>query len=148
MFQFSIIFSIPRFDLYSVVVTGQPTSSRRVFGTDNKLVPILDVDNNTEAGGGNVFMHDVVRKVLVSPDSPFEALPNGANMRVDVRRTTPIGDNAGLPLEDLGVLPDETCQMTRNDLMNGNADLLNDAARALSVMQCKAGVLDVNKDRG
>ncbi len=53
-------------------------------------------------------------------------------MRVAIRRTTRVGDNAGLPLEDLGVIPDGTYQMTRNDLMNANADLLNEAARILS----------------
>ncbi len=101
---------------------------------DNKIGPILGVDNNTGAGGANVFTHDLVQTVLAGPDSPIEDLPNGANMRVAIRRTTRVGDNAGLPLEDLGVVPDETHQLTRNDLMNGNPDLINEAARILSEM--------------
>jgi hypothetical protein len=99
---------------------------------DNEIGPILGVDNNTGAGGANVFTHDLVQAVLAGPDSPIEALPNGANMRVAIRRTTRVGANAGLPLEDLGVLPDEIHQLTRNDLMNGNPDLINEAARILS----------------
>ena len=101
---------------------------------DNKIGPILGVDNNTGAGGANVFTHDLVQTVLTGPDSPIEALPNGANMRVAIRRTTRVGDNAGLPLEDIGVVPDETHQLTRNDLMNSNPDLINEAARILSDM--------------
>ena len=70
--------------------------------------------------------------MLAGPDSPIEDLPNGADMRVAIRRTTRVGDNAGLPLEDLGVVPDSTHELTRNDLMNDNADLINEAARILS----------------
>jgi hypothetical protein len=101
---------------------------------DNKIGPILGVDNNTGAGGANVFTHDLVQTVLAGPDSPIEALPNGANMRVAIRRTIRVGDNAGLPLEDLGVVPDATHQLTRDDLMNGNPDLINEAAQILSEM--------------
>ena len=101
---------------------------------DNKIGPILGVDNNTGAGGANVFTHDLVKTVLAGPDSPIEDLPNGANMRVAIRRTTRVGDNAGLPLEDLGVVPDVIHQLTRDDLLNGNPDLINEAARILSTM--------------
>ena len=79
---------------------------------DNELGPILGVDDNTGAGGANVFTHDLVQTVLAGPDSPIEDLPNGANMRVAIRRTTRVGANAGLPLEDLGVIPDETHELT------------------------------------
>ena len=101
---------------------------------DNKIGSILGVDNNTGAGGANVFTHNLVQTVLAGPDSPIEGLPNGVNMRVAIRRTTRIGDNAGLPLEDIGVVPDEIHQLTRNDLMNGNSDLIDEAARILSEM--------------
>jgi hypothetical protein len=101
---------------------------------DNKIGLILGVDGNTGAGGANVFTHDLVQTVLAGPESPIEPLPNGANMRVAIRRTTRVGDNTGLPLEDIGVIPDEIHQLTHNDLMNGNPDLINEAARILSEM--------------
>ena len=101
---------------------------------DNELGPILGVDHNTGAGGANVFTHDLVQAVLAGPGSPIEALPNGANMRVAIRRTTRVGANAGLPLEDLGVVPDETHELTRNDVLNDNPDLINEAGRILSEM--------------
>ena len=71
---------------------------------------------------------------MAGPESPIEALPNGANMRVAIRRTTRVGANAGLPLEDLGVVPDKTHELTRNDVLNNNPDLINEAARILSEM--------------
>lgn len=101
---------------------------------DNKIGPILGVDKNTGAGGANVFTHDLVKTVLAGPESPIEALPNGANMRVAIRRTIRVGNNVGLPLEDLGVVPDATYQLTRDDLMSGNSGLINEAAQILSEM--------------
>ncbi len=91
---------------------------------DNNLGTILGVDDNTGAGGANVFTHDLLRHVLPGADSPFKALPRGADMRVAIRRTTRVGDNAGLPLEDLGVRPEERHQLTRDDVLEGNRDLI------------------------
>lgn len=99
---------------------------------DNKLGLILGVDNNTGAGGANVFTHDLLSHVLAGPNSPIRPLPNGANMRVAIRRTTRIGDNAGIPLEDLGIVPDATYQLTKDDLMNDNSGLINEATHILS----------------
>lgn len=99
---------------------------------DNRIGPILGVDDNTGAGGANVFTHDLVRTVLAGPGSPIEALPNGADMRVSIRRTTRVGENAGLPVEDLGVVPDMKHRLTRNDVLNGNPDLISEAASILS----------------
>jgi hypothetical protein len=41
-------------------------------------------------------------------------------------------ENAGTPVEDLGVIPDHRRELTRNDLLNGNEDLLNFAGEVLS----------------
>ena len=99
---------------------------------DNKMGTILGVDENTGAGGANVFRHGLLRDVLAGPDSPFEDLPNGADMRVAIRRTTRVGDNVGLPLEDLGVQPDQIHRMTRDDVLGDNRDLINAAAERLA----------------
>lgn len=97
---------------------------------DNELGRVLGTDGNTGAGGANVFTHDLLQQVVPGPNSPFRDLPRGANMRVAIRRTTRVGANSGLPLEDLGVQPDEVHRMTRNDVLNGNQDLV-EAATAL-----------------
>ena len=66
------------------------------------------------------------------PDSPYESLPEGAGMRVSIRRTLRVGERSGTPVEDLGVQPDERYFMTRNDLLNSNEDLIRSAAEILS----------------
>jgi hypothetical protein len=43
---------------------------------------------------------------LADADSPYLPLPNGAGMRVAVRRTLRVGKRAGTPVEDLGIIPD------------------------------------------
>ena len=101
---------------------------------DHKIGPILGTDNNTGAGGANVWTHQQIRNFFdganVTP--PLEQLPKGASMRVAIRRTIRVGDEAGTELEDLGVQPDQEHQLTRNDILNGNPDLLKRAADILS----------------
>jgi len=125
----------PRYDGPVVVITdARCYSTTDIFAAgfqDNKVGKILGVDENTGAGGANVFTHDVLRFVLQGPDSPIKPLPNGANMRVAIRRTTRVGDNAGLPLEDLGVHPDRLHRLTHNDVTNGNPDLIAAAVELL-----------------
>ena len=62
----------------------------------------------------------------------MEACPVVANMRVAIRRTLRVGERAGTPVEDLGVQPNFLHRMTRNDLINGNTDLIEFAASKLA----------------
>ncbi|HEY0647911.1 S41 family peptidase, partial [Phenylobacterium sp.] len=106
---------------------------------DHGIGPILGVDGNTGAGGANVWTHGLLEDLFSQgfppkpvPDSPFKALPKGANMRVAIRRTLRVGPNAGAEVEDLGVTPDHRHQMTRADVLNGNVDLMERAASLLA----------------
>jgi Peptidase family S41 len=99
---------------------------------DNGVGKILGVDGNTGAGGANVFTHSMLRQVLPGADSPFEPLPNGAEMRVAIRASTRVGERAGLPLEDLGVEPDTLHRLTRRDLLEDNVDLIEAAGAILA----------------
>ncbi|TDD17795.1 peptidase S41 [Kribbella turkmenica] len=106
---------------------------------DHEIGIILGVDDNTGAGGANVWTHGLLAALLnepppPDPTSPYEALPNGANMRVSIRRTLRVGDLSGTPVEDLGIRPHETHKMTRADLLDGNVDLLNKAGSLLAAM--------------
>lgn len=105
---------------------------------DHQVGVILGVDNNTGAGGANVWEHQLLKALfdLPSPaeDSPYMALPQGTGMRVSIRRTLRVGEEAGTPLEDLGVVPDLLHNMTRQDLLNHNMDLINRAAEILNDM--------------
>ena len=104
---------------------------------DHAIGTILGVDDNTGAGGANVWTHGLLASLLNEPPppdetSPYVALPNGANMRVAIRRTLRVGALSGTPVEDLGVKPTETHKMTQADLLEGNVDLLNRAGSLLA----------------
>ena len=98
---------------------------------EKTFVAILGVDNNTGARGANVFRHSLLRQVLPGPNSPFKSLPGGADMRVAIRQTTRVGENNGLPVEDLGVTPNQVHRMTRDHVMEGNRDLIATATALL-----------------
>jgi hypothetical protein len=109
---------------------------------DHQIGTVLGVDNNTGAGGANVWTHGLLTQLLQlptpDPTSPYVALPNGANMRVSIRRTLRVGErSAGTPVEDLGVIPDELHRMTRRDVLEGNADLLDRAGVILAQGQAR-----------
>ena len=79
---------------------------------DHGIGTILGVDENTGAGGANVWTHGLLAALLnepppPDPTSPYEALPNGANLRVAIRRTLRVGELAGTPVEDLGIQPSD-----------------------------------------
>jgi hypothetical protein len=103
---------------------------------DHAIGPVLGVDENTGAGGANVWTHGLLKTLLEVPTvdagSPYKALPKGANMRVSIRRTLRVGALAGTPVEDLGVLPDHLHGMTRDDVLSGNIDLLDRAGALLA----------------
>ncbi|MEU6796494.1 S41 family peptidase [Nonomuraea wenchangensis] len=108
---------------------------------DHGIGPVLGVDDNTGAGGANVWTHALLKLLLELPeraqDSPYRELPGGANMRVAIRRTLRVHDRAGTPVEDLGVVPDERHRMTRRDVLGGNADLLEHAGRLLAALPAR-----------
>ncbi len=117
---------------------------------DHGIGPVLGVEANTGAGGANVWDHGLLKQLLQVPapmdtSSPYGDLPRGAGMRVSIRRTLRVGERSGTPLEDLGVTPDQRHHMTRADLLNRNADLL-DRAGALLVAQ-PVRQLDVSATR-
>jgi hypothetical protein len=98
---------------------------------DHSVGKIIGVHGNTGAGGANVWSHADHLLRLELPDSPFKPLPRGARMRVAVRRSTRVGARSGVPVEDLGVVPDLPYEMTRNDVLNHNPDLIAFAASVL-----------------
>jgi hypothetical protein len=106
---------------------------------DHAIGKILGVDDNTGAGGANVWTHGLLSQLLQLPPpadnaSPYKPLPNGANMRVAIRRTLRVGELSGTPVEDLGVRPDAVHKLTRDDLLEGNVDLLDAAGALLASM--------------
>ena len=101
---------------------------------DNQVGRIMGVNENTGAGGANVWDHDLLIYLMGGRDSPFEPLENRGGMRVSIRRLLRIKEHEGMPLEDLGVKPDITHKMTKADLLNSNMDLINHAASIIAQM--------------
>ena len=98
---------------------------------DHEIGKVLGIDDNTGAGGANVWEF---KDILADwPDGPFKPLPAGAQFRVALRRTLRVGKRwGGQPVEDLGIIPDYRYQMTRRDLLEGNADLMEKAGELLA----------------
>ncbi|QUC58067.1 peptidase S41 [Streptomyces sp. A2-16] len=115
---------------------------------DHGIGPVLGTDDNTGAGGANVWTHALLKSLLEvptpDPESPYRPLPGGANLRVAIRRTVRVGARAGTPVEDLGVVPDIRHHLTRDDLLHDNADLLARAGEALAALPSFR--LDVARD--
>ncbi len=101
---------------------------------DNKVGKILGTNLNTGAGGANVWEYNDLAELMGNHDSRFKPLPNGARMRVAIRRTLRVNEHEGMPLEDLGVVPDKKHDMTEDDVLKDNVDLINSAARILAEM--------------
>ena len=101
---------------------------------DHKLGRILGTSGHTGAGGANVWEHADLVQTLPRLHSPFVPIRSGASFRVALRRCTRVGLRSGEPLEDLGVVPDEIYRMTRNDVLNHNADMIAYASKILAKM--------------
>ena len=103
---------------------------------DHEIGKVIDVNGTTGAGGANVWTHQDLRLLFerVPPGragNPFRTLPLGSAMRVAIRRSLRVGKNAGIPLEDLGVVADHIHPMSLSDVLHDNIDLLEIAAAML-----------------
>jgi hypothetical protein len=108
-----------------LVTDAQCYSACDIFAAgfqDHEIGPVLGVEANTGAGGANVVNHEDLRTEW--SDGPLKQLPKGVQMRVALRRCLRVGSRFGQPVEDLGVVPDALHALTRNDLLEENADLI------------------------
>lgn len=137
-----------------LITDGLCYSTTDIFAAgfqDHGIGTIVGVDNNTGAGGANVWGHDLLSD-LAPADSPYEPLPSNAGMRVAIRRTIRVGRSSGSVVEDLGVRPDTLHRVTRDDLLNGNVDLIEYAAGRLgparkldvTIQEVAADQIDLN----
>jgi len=102
---------------------------------DNGIGIILGTDRNTGAGGANVWSLSQLHHLSVNDPElahQLSPLPYGADIRVAIRRTLRTGANQGVPLEDLGVEPNEYHDMTREDILQKNGDLIKKAIDLLT----------------
>ena len=118
-----------------LITDAQCYSTTDIFAAgfqDHEIGPIMGVDNNTGAGGANVWTHHrQLVPYLENDDVGIESLPRGVSMSVSIRRSLRVGPRFGQPLEDLGVAPDIRCQITKEDLLNSNIDMITAAIEVL-----------------
>jgi hypothetical protein len=101
---------------------------------DNEIGEVLGTSDNTGAGGANVWRYEHLIDVVGNlRNSPFKPLPRGADMVVAIRRSIRVGKLAGRPLEELGITPDRRHFMTKRDVLGRNEDLVEQAARILTM---------------
>ncbi len=91
---------------------------------DNRLGPFVTVGQATGAGGANVWTDTLLRDALAGTPYAYPALPAGVGFTLAIRRAIRSGDADGLPIEDAGI-PGIPYAMTRRDLLDDNADLLD-----------------------
>jgi len=106
---------------------------------DHGIGKIIGTSGNTGAGGANVWTYTDLC-ALVSHLSPsllvraaFGPLPQGAEMRVAIRRSLRVRQNAGIPVEDLGIAPEQRHWLTKRDVLDHNRDLLDAAGKLLAL---------------
>jgi len=99
---------------------------------DNKIGPIIGVDQRTGGGGANVWAYEnLVYYAQSIKNMDIGMLPYGIGLNVSMRRSIRSGEDQGLPVEDLGTKADVVHHYTLNDLLHDNIDLLNFTASKL-----------------
>ncbi|AKJ08200.1 peptidase S41-like protein [Archangium gephyra] len=96
---------------------------------DHHIGKVLGVDSHTGGGGSRMSWHHLLAR---APGSPLRPLARGADIRVALLRSTRVGAKRGVPLEGLGVEVDVLHGYTRDDVLHGDVELLNRAARVLT----------------
>jgi hypothetical protein len=109
------------------VVDANTYSSGDLFTAgwvDHRIGPLVTVGQATGAGGANVWTSAQLRDALLGTEHAFDPLPGGCGFTLAIRRAIRSGVSDGIPIEDLGIagLPYD---MTRDDLLHGNRDLLS-----------------------
>jgi len=105
---------------------------------DHSIGVVLGTDSSTGAGGANVWSHQGLLELMSGQqDNPFEQLPGEVNLRVAIRRSQRVGEGAGTPLEEFGVVPNVLHKMSKADLLEDNIDLINHAAALLSRLSAR-----------
>jgi hypothetical protein len=98
---------------------------------DNEIGPLVCVGQATGAGGANVWTSQDLADALEGTEFERPRLPKGVTFTMALRRAVRGGASAGVPIEDLGVagIP---YAMSRRDVLDGNADLLDYCAQLLA----------------
>lgn len=117
------------------VVDANTYSSGDLFAAglvDNRIGTLVSTDEATGAGGANVWYPSHVLTALAGTPAELNPLPKGITYTIAFRRAVRIGDVAGTGIEDLGIPGHLHRPLTKRDLNEGNADLLEFCGRLLA----------------
>lgn len=95
---------------------------------DNGLAKVYGQDPQTGAGGANVITHSLFVEQV---GYPFEALPQGQEMRVSWRQAVRFKHHQNELIEDFGCYADVDASRTPKDLKDGGQDQLRKIAMDL-----------------
>ena len=104
---------------------------------DHQIGDILGVEENTGAGGANVWNYNNLYNEMKETKYDLADLPI-MPFRVSIRRNVRVLKHAGTLVEDLGIKPDFLHNMTRADLLNDNVDLKKRASEILATKRVPA----------
>jgi Peptidase family S41 len=116
------------------VVDANTYSSGDLFAAgwvDHGIGPLVSVGQATGAGGANVWTSSQLRDALSGTDHQQPRMPAGTGFTLAFRRAIRSGAGDGIPIEDLGI-PGIPYEMSKNDLMRNNKDLLGICTRLLN----------------
>jgi hypothetical protein len=99
---------------------------------DHGIGSIVSIGAATGAGGANVWTSDDIQYAYHAAHRPLPPIPPGISFTIAVRRMVRSGDNAGLAIEDVGILGDDQYDMSERDLIDGNHDLIEYCANLLA----------------
>lgn len=117
-----------------VICDANTYSSGDLFAAgvvDNGIGPLVCVGDATGAGGANVWSARDLVDALRPTKLPLPRFPKGVDFQMSVRRAVRSGAADGALIEDGGVAG-QRYDMTGNDVVNGNRDLIEHCARILA----------------
>lgn len=101
---------------------------------DHMIGNIIGVSETTGGGGASRWQHKEItgftmpfrglRPGPVRSPSGLRFLPKGADLGFAIRRSSRVGPNAGITIEDVGVRSNIDYRVTREDLCYGDKDLI------------------------
>jgi len=119
-----------------VLVDALTYSTAEMFAAgvqDHRIGKVIGVAQRTGGGGGSAWSQQLIHQL--SGDPLFAPAGDAASLRVAVLRCRRTGAQAGRLLEGDGVVPDAVHVLTRRDLLEGEADLIERVIHACRTMQ-------------
>lgn len=119
-----------------VLVDALTYSTAEMFAAgvqDHRIGKVIGVAPRTGGGGGSAWSQHMIHRL--SGDPSFAPLQGAASLRVAALRCRRAGTQAGRLIEGEGVVPDGLHTLTRRDLLEGEADLIERVIHECRTMQ-------------